>query len=77
MRMVHAEIPPVVYGPTDVARVLGISVGYVHRLIELGTARPSVPMGLTGRRVFSPEDLRRLASAIGRDFDHQTPPEAA
>ncbi len=62
--------PAVVYGPTDVARMLGISVGYVHRLIDLGVARPTVPMGWSGRLIFSHEDLRRLAAAIGRDIDH-------
>jgi ABC-type amino acid transport system permease subunit len=38
MQTVPTSIPAVVYGPTDAARMLGISVGYVHRLIELGTA---------------------------------------
>ena len=63
--------PAVVYGPTDVARVLGISVGYVHRLIDLGVARPIIPMGSSGRLIFSHEDLRRLGAAIGRDLDHR------
>ncbi len=69
MQTVPTPIPAVVYGPTDAARMLGISVGYVHRLIELGTARPSVPMGSSGRLVFSHDDLRDLAAAINRDID--------
>ena len=70
MQTVPTPIPAVVYGPTDAARMLGISVGYVHRLIELGVARPSVPMGSSGRLIFSHDDLRALAVAIGRDLDH-------
>ena len=61
--------PAVVFGPTDVGRMLGISPGYVHRLIELGVAHPTVRMGSSGRLVFSLADLRALAHAIGRDLD--------
>ena len=61
--------PAVIFGPTDAAKMLGISVGYVHRLIDLGVARPTVPMGLSGRLIFSHDDLRQLAAAIGRDLD--------
>jgi len=49
--------------------MLGISPGYVHRLIELGVAHPTVRMGSSGRLVFSLADLRALAHAIGRDLD--------
>ena len=77
MQTVPTPIPAVVYGPTDAARMLGISVGYVHRLIELGRARPSVPMGVAGRKLFSSDDLRALAAAIGRDVDHVPQKEVA
>ena len=75
MQTVPTFHPTVVYGPSDVAKMLGISPGYVHRLIELGVARPTVPMGSSGRMVFSHEDLRRLAAAIGRTVADE--PEAA
>ncbi len=77
MQTVPTSIPAVVYGPTDAARMLGVSVGYVHRLIELGVARPTVPMGSSGRLIFSHDDLRQLAAAIGRDIDHDRPREVA
>jgi len=69
MQTVPTFHPTVVYGPSDVAKMLGISPGYVHRLIELGVARPTVPMGSSGRLIFSHDDLRRLGAAIGRDLD--------
>ncbi len=77
MQTVPTPHPAVVYGPTDAAKMLGISVGYVHRLIELGVARPTVPMGSSGRLIFSHDDLRQLAAAIGRDVDHDRPREVA
>ena len=69
MQTVSTPTPAVVFGPTDAARMLGVSVGYIHRLIDLGVARPTIPMGLSGRRVFSLDDLRQLGAAIGRDLD--------
>ena len=61
---------PPVYGLTDAARALGISVSYVQKLRAAGVARPTVPVGASGRLVYSFEDLRQLAAAIGRDLDH-------
>ncbi len=75
MQTVPTRHPAVVYGPTDAAKMLRVSVGYIHRLIELGVARPTVPMGSSGRLIFSHADLERLAAAIGRDIDRG--PEAA
>lgn len=66
MQTASTNAPPAVYGPTDAAKALGISVGYLHRLIDAGTARPTVPSGLNGRRVFSEADLRDLARKLGR-----------
>ena len=60
---------PPVYGLTDTARALGISVSYVQKLRAAGVARPTVPVGASGRMVFSLADLRQLAHAIGRDLD--------
>jgi len=70
MQPVPTPHPAVVYGSTDAAKMLRVSVGYIHRLIELGVARPTVPMGSSGRLIFSLDDLRRLGAAIGRDLDH-------
>ena len=75
MQTVPTPHPAVVYGPTDAAKMLRVSVGYIHRLIELGVARPTVPMGSSGRLIFSHADLRRLAAAIGRTITDE--PEAA
>ncbi len=61
---------PPVYGLTNAARALGISVSYVQKLRAAGVARPTVPVGASGRLVYSFEDLRQLAAAIGRDLDH-------
>lgn len=61
---------PPVYGQVDVACALGVSVSYIQKLRAAGVAKPSVPVGVSGRLVFSLADLRALAAAIGRDFDH-------
>ncbi len=61
--------PTPVYGPAEAARALGVSVSYIERLRRNGVARPTVPMGLSGRLIFSHDDLRQLAAAIGRDLD--------
>ena len=61
---------PPVYGQIDAARALGVSVSYIQKLRAAGVARPTVPVGASGRLVYSFEDLRQLAAAIGRDLDH-------
>ena len=67
--------PTPVYGPAEAARALGVSVSYIERLRRNGVARPTVPMGSSGRLIFSHADLRRLAAAIGRTITDE--PEAA
>jgi len=68
---------PPVYGQNDAARALGVSVSYIQKLRAAGVAKPSVPVGVSGRLVFSLTDLRALAAAIGRDLDHDRPREVA
>jgi hypothetical protein len=68
---------PPVYGLTDAARALGVSVSYVQKLRAAGVARPTVPIGTTGRLIYSHDDIRAIAAAIGRDLDHDHPQEAA
>ena len=73
-------VAPPVYGVTDAARALNVSVSYVQKLRAAGVARPTVPVGVSGRMVYSLDDLRQLAAAIGRDLDHgpqRDGPEAA
>ena len=68
---------PPVYGTAEAARALQISASYVRKLYVAGVARPSVPLGGTGRKLYSHADLENLAAAIGRDIDHGPQKEAA
>ena len=69
--------PHPVYGETAAARVLGISSSYVRKLRAAGVANPTMPVGSSGRLVYSLDDLRALAAAIGRDLDRDRPREVA
>ena len=62
--------PPPVFGRTEAARALGVSPSYVQKLRDSGIANPSVPVGSSGRLVYSLADLRHLAAASGRNLDH-------
>ncbi len=44
-------VSPPVYGLTDAARALGVSVSYVQKLRAAGVVRPTVPVGSSGRLV--------------------------
>ncbi len=70
-------VAPPVYGLTDAVRALGVSVSYVQKLRAAGVAKPTVPVGASGLFVYSLDDLRALAAAIGRDLDHDRPQEVA
>ena len=54
-----------IFTKTEAARSLGISESYVDKLIRQGKARRTV-VTFGGRRLFSADDVRAMAAAIGR-----------